>query len=224
MDADLQDRPEELPRLLQVFDDDPDIDIVYTTYEMEGGSRSPLTSRMFHAVFARLSDSHIPQNLGTYRVFSAGVRRALLDYPERSAVYGPLMAKMGFATSYVQVARAQAAGSRSSYTFRSRLALATSSIISYGSFLHRFVTWIGFSLTILSGGYLIVVTAQYISGYRSLVNGQLLLLGTTVLMSGLLLMTVGVLSAFTFRIYQEVLARPRYHIAREYGRGLPPAP
>ena len=82
-----------------------------------------------------------------------------------------------------------------------------SSIISYGSFLHRFVMWIGLSLTILSAGYLIVLTIQYVGGYRDLVNGQLLLLGITVLMSGVLLMTVGVLTAYTFRIFQEVLAR-----------------
>jgi hypothetical protein len=34
-------------------------------------------------------------------------------------------------------------------------------------------------------------------------------------------MTVGILSAYTFRIYDEVLARPRFHVAREHGRGLP---
>jgi dolichol-phosphate mannosyltransferase len=223
MDADLQDRPEELVRLLQVIDDDPDVDIVYTTFELEGGGRSRLSSRLFHALYARLSDVHIPPNLGTYRVFTEAVRRALLDYPERSAVYGPLMAQMGFTTSYVTVARDQAVGRESSYTFRRRLALATSSIISYGSFVHRFVTGIGLSLTILSGIYLLVLTVQYLGGYRDLVNGQLLLLGITVMMSGVLLMTVGVLTAYTFRIFQEVLARPRYHVAREYGRGLPPA-
>ncbi len=223
MDADLQDHPEELPKLLGVFDENPDVDIVYTTFQMDGGGKSRVTSRLFHTVFARLSDVHIPSNLGTYRVFTAAVRRALLEYPERSAVYGPLMAQMGFVNRYVEVARSQAPGRASSYTFRRRLSLAMSSIISYGSVVHRFVTWVGFSLTTLSGGYLVVLIVQYLGGYRDLVNGQLLLLGITVLMSGVLLMTVGVMTAYTFRIFQEVLARPRYHVAREYGRGLPPS-
>jgi dolichol-phosphate mannosyltransferase len=131
------------------------------------------------------------------------------------------MAKMGFESTYVHVLRDPAAGGRSSYNFRRRLALAMSSIISYGSFLHRFVTWIGLSLTVFSGGYLVTLVIQYIGGYRVLVNGQLLLLAITVLMSGVLLMTVGILSAYTFRIYDEVLARPRFHVARELGRGLP---
>lgn len=221
MDADLQDRPEELPRLLAVFTEDPDVDIVYTKFELIEGGKSRITSRLFHRLFARLSDVDIPPNLGTYRAFSADVRRALLDYTERSAVYGPLMSQMGYNYVYVQVGRAEAVGRSTSYTFRRRLSLAISSMITYGSFLHRFVTVVGLALTLLSGGYLVVLVAQYVGGYRDLVNGQLLLLGITVLMSGVLLMTVGVLTAYTYRIFHEVLRRPRFHVAREYGSGLP---
>lgn len=220
MDADLQDRPEELPRLLAPLDD-PEIDIVYTQFELIDGKKSRLTSRLFHRAFAKLSDVHIPPTLGTYRAFTARVREALLDYAERNAVYGPLMAQMGYDHVYITVDRAAPVGRKTSYNFRRRLSLAISSIISYGSFLHRFVTWIGLSLTLMSGGYLVVVLIQYLTGFRALVNGQLLLLVITVLMSGVLLMTVGVLTAYTYRIFQEVLARPRFHVAREFGRGLP---
>lgn len=224
MDADLQDCPEELPRLLAPFDLDPELDIVYTQFELTDGKKSRLTSRLFHRVFARLSDVHIPPSLGTYRAFTARVRDALLDYPERNAVYGPLMAQMGYESVYITVNRAAPVGRKTSYNFRRRLALAVSSIISYGSFLHRFVTWVGLTLTLLSGGYLVVILIQYVGGFRTLVNGQLLLLVITVLMSGVLLMTVGVLTAYTYRIFQEVLARPRFHVAREFGRGLPRGP
>jgi glycosyltransferase involved in cell wall biosynthesis len=220
MDADLQDRPEELPHLLEPFSD-PDVDIVYTQFELVAGEKARLTSRLFHRAFAKLSDVHIPPSLGTYRAFTARVRDALLDYPERNAVYGPLMAQMGYEHVYITVGRDAPVGRKTSYNFRRRLSLAVSSVISYGSFLHRFVTWIGLSLTTLSGGYLIVVLIQYVTGFRALVNGQLLLLVITVLMSGVLLMTVGVLTAYTYRIFQEVLARPRFHVAREFGHGLP---
>ncbi len=221
MDADLQDRPEELPRLLAPLDQDADLDIVYSRFELVDGQKPRLTSRLFHRVFARLSDVHIPPNLGTYRAFTTRVRDALLDYPERNAVYGPLMAQMGYRCIYLTVDRAAPVGRATSYSFRRRLALASSSIIAYGSFLHRLVIWVGVTLTVLSAGYLVVIFVQYITGFRALVNGQLLLLVITVLMSGVLLMTVGVLTAYTYRIFQEVLARPRFHIAREIGHGLP---
>jgi polyisoprenyl-phosphate glycosyltransferase len=220
MDADLQDLPEELPRLLEPFNTNQDLDIAYTTFELETGQKSRFTSKFFHRFFAYVSNVHIPLNLGTYRVFSKLVRSALLEYPERQAVYGPIMAQLGFENVYVTVSRANPAGRRSSYTFRKRLSLAISSLISYSSILHRFVVWVGATLTFASAGYLVLVVVQYIAGYRVLVNGQLLLLLTTTLMSGVLLMTVGVLTAYTYRIFHEVLGRPRYHIAREFGIGI----
>lgn len=219
MDADLQDAPEELPKLLEGLAD-PDTDIVYTTWEIEGGGRARFTSRMFHAVFARLSKLDLPANLGTFRAFTALVRDALLEYPERGAVYGPLMSQMGFRHAYVTVVRAERADGHSSYTFGRRLSLAISALISYSSALHRVVTWIGATLTGLSALYLVVLVVQYFTGERPLVNGQLLLLGITVLMSGVVLMTVGVLTAYTLHVFREVLARPRYHVARERGTGL----
>lgn len=220
MDADLQDRPEELPALVNRFVENPELDIAYTKFVMKDGERSRLTSRLFHSLYARMTALDIPQNLGTYRVFTARVRDALLDYPERAAVYGPLMAQMGFDYEYVTVARADAVGRRTSYTFAKRLSLAISSLVSYSAFLHRVVTWAGLILTTLSTVFLTVLVIQYATGYRVLLNGQLLLIGITVLTSGVLLMTVGVLTAYTFRIFQEVLARPRYHVSREVGDGL----
>lgn len=220
MDADLQDRPEELPRLLARFETGSDLDIVYTTFQFTDGAKSRLSSRFFHRAFARVSDVNVPATLGTYRAFTRKVRAALLEYPERNAVYGPLMSQMGFDHVYIEVPRDAPVGRATSYSFSRRLALALSSLISYSSVLYRFVISAGLVLTVLSGGYLVVIFVQYLTGFRALVNGQLLLLVITVLMSGVLLMSVGVLTAYTYRIFQEVLSRPRYHVAREFGTGL----
>lgn len=220
MDADLQDRPEELPRLLDALDDDPDLDIVLTTFEVKNGSGPKLTSRIFYSIFGRMADVRIPPNLGVLRAFRANVREALLDYREHGAVYAPIMSQMGYQSIYVNVHRDEAGGRKTSYTFRRRLSLATSSIISYGSFVHRFVTWTGVILTTLSTTYLLVVLGQYLTGHIALVNGQLMVIVLLLLMSGVLLMTVGFLFAYTHRIFHEVLDRPRYHVAREYGSGL----
>lgn len=223
MDADLQDAPEEIPRLVEALDDS-ESDIAFTVFDPPRGLRHRFTSRLFHKVYSRLSGVKVPLNVGTYRAFSEQIRNALLEYPERNAVYGPLMAQMGFAHQFVRVNRGLPVGRQTSYSFRRRLSLAISAIISYGTFVPRFVIWIGSILTILSGTYLLIATSQYLAGNRSLGNGQLLLLVITLLVSGVLLTIVGVLTAFTYRIFEEVLARPPFHVAREYGRGLSRAP
>lgn len=220
MDADLQDRPEELPKLLAPFDDDPDLDIVYSRFELESGGKSRLSSRLFNKLLIKITGRDLPPNHGTYRAFTSQVRDALLDYPERGAVYGPLMVQMGFSQEFVTVTRSEAVGRKTSYTVGKRVSLAVSALISYSTFLHWVVTLTGIVLSALSSIFLAAITIQYLAGSRVLVNGQLLLIGITVLLSGVLLMCIGILTAYTTRIFQEVLARPKFHVARELGVGI----
>jgi polyisoprenyl-phosphate glycosyltransferase len=222
MDADLQDRPEELANLLSPFEfeNSDDLEVVYTQFQMESGGKSRLTSRIFGRVFTKLSGNKHPSNVGTYRAFTSKVRRALLEYPEAGAVYGPLMVQMGFNQTFVQVSRSEAIGRRTSYTFGKRVALALSALIAYSAFLHWIVTLTGIALTTISAFYLSLMTIQYVVGDRTLMNGQVLLIGITVLLSGVSLMCIGILTAYITRIYQEVLARPRFHISHELGSGL----
>jgi polyisoprenyl-phosphate glycosyltransferase len=220
MDADLQDRPEELPRLLDALVDD--VDVVFTTWHSaDGAVRERVTSRWFHQLFARLSGTQSqPRNLGTYRAFTRRYLESVLAYPERGAVYGPLMAQLGYAAAYIEVERHAAQGRRSSYTFRRRLSLALSSLLSYSDLPHRAVTWFGATLSALSVVFLLALTVQYFVEGRRLASGLTLLLGITVLLFGFVLLSLGIIGAYVYRVFQEVLGRPRFHIARTVGRGL----
>lgn len=220
MDADLQDIPEEMPRLLAGLDD-PDVDIVYTTWTMTDGSRGRLTSRVFHRLFSWVSEHQVPQNIGTYRAFRRPVREALLAYPERGVVYGPLMAQMGFSSAYVGVDRQPPPG-RSSYSWRRRLQLAGASLIGYGSAIFKVTMLMGFSLAALSSLYLVVLVLQYAIGGRPLPNGLSLLIAITVLLSGVMLFAMGVIIAYLMAVFREVLGRPVSHVSRHVGRGLAP--
>ena len=220
MDADLQDQPEELANLLSGFQTGEDLEIVYTQFQIESGGKSRLTSRIFGKVFSKLNGNGHPTNVGTYRAFTSKVRQALLEYPEAGAVYGPLMVQMGFKQTFVKVSRSEAVGRKTSYTFRKRAALAVSALIAYSSFLHWIVTLTGIAFTMISAIYLSLMSIQYVIGDNKLMNGQTLLIGITVLLSGVLLMCIGILTAYTTRIYQEVLSRPRFHISNELGAGL----
>ncbi len=58
---------------------------------------------LFHRVYSRLVSVDVPTNVGTLRLFTRDFREAALDYPEAGAVYGPLMAQMGFSAAWVGV-------------------------------------------------------------------------------------------------------------------------
>ena len=219
MDADLQDRPEEIPGMLEALTDE--VDIVVTTWNPDATEvREKLSSRIFHRIFSAMVNVELPRNLGTYRLFTRDFREAVLAYPESTAVYGPLMAQMGFNAAYVEVTRHAAVGRKSSYSFRKRFRLAMNTILTYSDVPYRAVSWSGVALVLASLAYLVLIVGQYLIYGRKFPSGITLVLTVQLLLSGAVLASLGVLGAYLFRIFREVLDRPRYHVAREAGEGL----
>lgn len=212
MDADLQDAPEELPRLLDELD--AGADVVYTTIVGESGSgRLRPTSALFHFSFARAANVAVPPSIGTYRAFNRAFREALMSYPERRALYGPLMLYIGFKTAFVPVRRRERPGGGSSYGFAKRMSLAIDTLVSYTNVPLRLLVMLGSAITLLSTVYLVVLVVDYLVRGSEFANGVTLLLGITLLFMGTVLASLGVLGTYVFRIFQEVLGRPRYLIS-----------
>lgn len=212
MDADLQDRPEMMPTLLAKLDSGGH-DIVYTL--KIGGDESwlkRLTSRAFHALVGRSTRTDTAANIGTYRVFNRKVAAALMRYRERAIVYGPLMHTLGYDTAFVAVQRCERTGSRSSYSFRKRMALAFQSLVSYSTLPQRILLWLGGSICFASVAYLAVVVLQWLLGFSALAQGLTLLTTLLLFFIGVVTFTLGVLAWYLLLIYREVLDRPRYHV------------
>ena len=209
MDADLQDEPEQLPLLLSKLDEGSDI--VYTVnVDEEGSGRSRLTSALFHYSFSRVTRIDVPKSIGTYRVFNRKFRDALVSYPERRPLYGPLMLYMGFTVAFIPVSRRPRAVGRSSYTFSKRIALATETLVSYTNVPHRILLIFGSTIAGASAIYLVALVIDYIVRGPALATGVTLLLGITVLLMGTVLASIGIVGSYVFRVFQEVLGRPRY--------------
>lgn len=212
MDADLQDRPEDIPQLVAGLRDG--VDVVYTIKRAaKVGLSSRVTSLIYHFIFSKIVRVPVPVNIGTFRAFTRKFNLALLRYRERNILYGPLMFYMGFKSSYVEVVHESRPSGRSSYSFRRRLALAVNSLISYTDIPHRVSLYIGGLLIMGSVVYGIAVAAQYFIFGRGLPAGITLLLLITILMFGSLMVSLGIIGSYLFRVYQEVLRRPRYLVA-----------
>jgi dolichol-phosphate mannosyltransferase len=212
MDADLQDEPEQLPDLLARLDDG--CDVVYTVnVDDNGGGSSRLTSALFHYSFSRLAHVDVPHSIGTYRVFTRKFRDALLTYPERRPLYGPLMLYMGFTAAFMPVTRKPSRTRTSGYTLLKRLGLAIDTLASYTNVPHRILLLLGTVLSAASGIYLAVLVVDYIVRGPELASGITLLTGIIVLFMGAVLLSIGIVGSYVFRVFEEVLDRPRYLIA-----------
>ena len=210
MDADLEDQPENIPMLVTTLQE-RGCDIVYTT-KLEGPTTArSLTSDAYHQVFSRTIGVTVPRQLGTFRAFTRKVRDALRVFPERDVLYGPLMFYVGFQYVIVPVARGVRPG-RSSYTFLKRLRLAVNSLVTYSDLAPKLFASAGVLLIVgplLYGG---IVLLQYLLGGRSLPQGLTMVVLLITFLGGTIMLALGVLGLYIFRIFKEVLARPRYVI------------
>jgi dolichol-phosphate mannosyltransferase len=212
MDADLQDCPEDIPVLLKHLHGD--CDVVYTVKEGDESWLTRWTSRLYHDVVSRLSRQEVPANIGTFRLFSRRVLQALRAYPEYNVLYGPLMFHVGFRSAVVCVPHPRRQGGSSSYSFRKRLALAVNSLISYTDFPHRFLVYFGGLILVLSALYTVALVIRYLVAAEPAPPGLTLLALLITVSLGSLMLGLGVIGMYVFRVYQEVLRRPRYVKAR----------
>ena len=216
MDADLQDRPEDIVDLVRKLRDEG-ADVAYTIKQAADKKlTSRVTSTLYHYVFARIVKTEVPLNIGTFRAFNRKFLEAVLQFREVNVLYGPLMFFMGFRSCFLELPYHERPHGKSSYTFRKRLQLAVNSLISYTDVPHRLSMMFGVML--LSGSLLygLIVTLQYLLFGASLPGGSTLILLVLCLTLGSVMMTLGVIGSYVFRVYQEVLHRPRYLVQEKF--------
>ena len=210
MDADLEDEPENIPTLVTTLQE-RGCDIVYTT-KLEGPTTArSLTSDAYHQVVSRTIGVTVPRQLGTFRAFTRKVGDALRAFPERDVLYGPLMFYVGFQSVIVPVARGVRPG-RSSYTFLKRLRLAVNSLITYSDLAPKLFASAGALMIVGPLLYGVIVLLQYLLGGRSLPQGLTMVVLLITFLGGTIMLALGVLGLYIFRMFKEVLARPRYVI------------
>lgn len=212
MDADLQDSPEKISDLVSKLHSDS-ADIVYTVKKSNVQKvTTRFTSVFYFYLFSNIVKAKVPLNIGTFRAFNRKFLEAILQFREVNVLYGPLMFYMGFKSVFLDLPFNDRPNGRSSYTFKKRLQLAVNSLMSYTDIPHRLSMGFGVILLLASLLYGLLVVLQYFLFGASLPGGLTLLLIVLCLGIGSIMITLGIIGSYLFRVYQEVLNRPRYLI------------
>lgn len=212
MDADLQDSPLDIPTLYEKLIADS-ADIVYTVkHDEEKLFTSRISSNLYHFVFSKMIGTNVPRNIGTFRLFNRQFLEEIKRYKEVNILYGPLMFFIGFKSSYVALKYHDRKHGKSAYTFSKRLKLAVNSLISYTDIPHKLSTYFGTFILIGSFSYGLIVLGQYLFFDTSMPSGLTLIVFILSIMLGVIMLSLGIIGGYLFRVYQEVLSRPRYHV------------
>jgi len=208
MDADLQDPPEVLIRLLAEWEKGHDA--VYAVRQTRREKRLKVAFyKLFYRALTRLSDVPMPLDAGDFCLLSRRVVNEINRLPEKERFVRGLRAWVGFTQVGVAYDRDVRFAGESKYGFAGLIGLAVNGIVSFSDKPLIYVVVSGSMISVaafLYGAYLIARRLLYgnvITGYASLMSGVLFL-------SGVQLLALGVIGIYVSKVFQEVKARPTY--------------
>lgn len=211
MDSDLQDRPEDIPVLIDALLANPQATMAIAQWEHRKDSwLKQAVSRLFQNVSNSITDIHTMPRLGIFRVMKKSVVTELRNFPERTATAVSLLYFIGSKYVAVPLKRdARFAGS-SGYNLSKMLALTFARIFSFSMVPIRIVTYMGALLCVGSmiaalGLIIYKLVGNVVAGWTSLMVLMLFLFGLNFAF-------LGVLGEYIGRIFLETKQRPNYII------------
>lgn len=212
MDCDLQDRPEEIPRMyakaLEGFD---------IVLARRGRRSDPLlkrfTSWLYYLIFNYLADMNYDGETGNFRIISRKVVESFCTLRERLRFFGGLVSWLGFPIASIDVRHDERFAGQTTYTFRKLWKLASETIIAYSDKPLRLSIRLGFVISALAFSY-----GSYII-YRALaqdvpITGWSSLIVSVYFLGGIIISILGVLGVYLGKTFDEVKQRPLYIVRR----------
>ena len=211
MDSDLQDRPEDIPVLIDALLANEQATMAIAQWEERKDSRMKLAvSRLFQRVSNRITEIHTEPRLGIFRVMKKSVVDELKNFPEKTATTVSLLYYIGSKYVAVPLKRDARFAGRSGYNLSRMLNLTFARIFSFSMFPIRIVTYMG---ALLCLGSMIAALALVI--YKlvgNVVAGWTSMMVLMLFLFGLNFAFLGVLGEYIGRIFLETKQRPKFMI------------
>ena len=211
MDSDLQDRPEDIPVLIDALLADGEATMAIAQWEERKDSRMKIAvSRLFQRVSNRITDIHQMPRLGIFRVMKKSVVDELQRFPEKTATAVSLLYFIGHKYVAVPLKRDARFAGTSGYNLSKMLALTFARIFSFSMFPIRMVTYLGALLCIGSMIAAVVLIIYKLMG--NVLTGWTSMMVLILFLFGLNFAFLGILGEYIGRIFLETKQRPNYII------------
>jgi polyisoprenyl-phosphate glycosyltransferase len=215
MDCDLQDRPEEIPRLYAKAVEGNDI-VLGRRVNRVDSRRKKLGSRFFYSLLSYLTDTRIDADICNFGIYGRPVIDAIKSMREELRFFPLLVRWVGFKSTTVEIEHAGRSGGSSGYTFSKLMKLATDTMLAYSDKPLRITIQLGGLIAIISIIFAIYVLVQALTTHIP-VMGWASLMVSIWFLAGLLIMILGMIGIYLGKAYSEAKDRPLYLIREKTG-------
>jgi len=213
MDDDLQHRPEEIHKLIGPLRD-PLVDLVYgVADEEEHGFLRSFASR---TVKASLASAGVPnaKDVSAFRAFRTDLRDGFAHVADPFASLDVFLSWTTTSIVAVPVRMDQREEGRSGYSLSSLVRHAMNMVTGYSTFPLKVVTRMGVAASLLGFGLALYVVVQYFRGTIQ-VAGFTTLASLLSILSGMVMLSIGVLGEYLGRLHFRSMQRPTYIVRTE---------
>ncbi len=214
-DDDLEYHPDQIDRLLEKFNAEPGRwDVVIGAPNF----RKRKTWRNIGSYTANLINTIMynkPRELrsGCFRLMTSEFVKRILEYQTANPMFGPLIFKATRRITNVFVEHHQGLR-RSNYSLSGLINVFYRNFQNFSEFPLRYISNIGFVISILSISFSLFFIFQYITGIPWQIKspGWTSLITSVCFFSGLILAAIGFLGQYVFRVLEEVNKTPNFQI------------
>jgi len=212
IDADLQDPPELLPEMLNLWEQGNEV-IYGTRKKRDGESKIKLlTASMFYKTLNALSDVEIPKDTGDFRLVDRKVVDTINALPEHNKFLRGLFSWVGYKQYGFKYERKERFAGKTKYPLKKMLKLAADGIIGFSTKPLKLVGGLGIISIVISFLILVYALCSFAFDWNNVEAGWTSIMVTVTFFSGVQLLSIWVLAEYIGRIYDETRGRPQYVI------------
>ncbi|WP_085297120.1 glycosyltransferase family 2 protein [Cognaticolwellia mytili] len=211
LDADLQDPPELIPKMLAAWRQGFDVVNMKRSTRLGESKFKRWSAHVYYRLLDYLSDVPLQKDVGDFRLISRRVIEDIKQLSERSRYMKGILSWPGYKQTTISFERPERVAGETKWSFIQLVKLGLSGITAFSVKPLRIATWAGALISasaFLYGFWIVVKTlifGEVVAGYPSMMLIQLFL-------GGVQLLAIGILGEYVGRIYAEAKARPIYLI------------
>ncbi|MCL2740224.1 MAG: glycosyltransferase family 2 protein, partial [Oscillospiraceae bacterium] len=213
MDADMQDPPELLPKLIAEWENGADDVVAYRTKRDGEGFFKKFTSNMFYKVIKKFTKIEIPANSGDFRLMDKKCVEAMKLLQETQRYNKGLCSLIGFKKVLVPFEREKRFAGTSKFNFKKLLNLAIHGLMTFTTAPLRFATNIGIFGCLFTLFFFLYIAFKKIF-FGDPIIGFPALITFIGFIGSLQFIILGIIGEYIGVIFNEVKKRPNYIVEK----------
>ncbi|MEO5559119.1 MAG: glycosyltransferase family 2 protein [Dokdonella sp.] len=209
--ADMQDPVELVVDMVSQWKGGAEIAVGYRI-EREDAIPATLFSRLAYGTL-RLTNKQIPAGGFDYVLMSRRALETFLQYRGRNRFFQGDVLWAGYRTAFLPYVRRRREVGKSQYTFGKKLKLFFDFVIDASYLPIRLISWVGFTTATAGAIYASMIAFSWLLGRSPFVGWSPIMIAL-LLIGGIIMLMLGIIGEYLWRILDEVRGKPLYIVDR----------